>query len=88
VGFRWGVCCQFADGGVRIRQATRRYVATLENDDRLFAVRDLLPLCTRTGVPLVYDVHHHRCNPDGLDVEAATDLAVAVSRSPRERLAR
>ncbi len=47
----------------------------LENDDRLFTVRDLHPLCMRSGVPLVYDVHHHRCNPDGLDVETATDLA-------------
>jgi UV DNA damage endonuclease len=52
----------------------------LENDDRLFTVRDLLPLCKRTGVPLVYDVHHHRCNPDGLDVEAATDLAIDTWR--------
>jgi UV DNA damage endonuclease len=24
----------------------------------------------------VYDVHHHRCNPDGLDVAAATSLAM------------
>jgi UV DNA damage endonuclease len=23
----------------------------------------------------VYDVHHHRCNPDGLSIEEATDLA-------------
>jgi UV DNA damage endonuclease len=23
-------------------------------------------------VPLVYDVHHHRCNPDGLSEEEAT----------------
>lgn len=47
----------------------------LENDDRLFTVRDLLPLCSRTGTPLVYDVHHHRCNPDGLDIDTATGLA-------------
>ena len=52
----------------------------LENDDRLFTVRDLLPLCRRTGVPLVYDIHHHRCNPDGLDVDAATDLATRTWR--------
>lgn len=52
----------------------------LENDDRLFAVRDLHPLCVRTGIPLVYDVHHHRCNPDGLDVEAATHLAAETWR--------
>ena len=47
----------------------------LENDDRMFTVRDLQPLCVRTNVPLVYDVHHHRCNPDGLDIETATALA-------------
>lgn len=52
----------------------------LENDDRLFTVRDLHPLCMRSGVPLVYDVHHHRCNPDGLDVETATALAVETWR--------
>lgn len=47
----------------------------LENDDRFFAPRDLLPLCRSAGVPLVYDVHHHRCRPDGLGVDEATDLA-------------
>ncbi|MBA2627200.1 MAG: UV DNA damage repair endonuclease UvsE [Gemmatimonadales bacterium] len=47
----------------------------LENDDRQFTPADLLPLCDRTGVPLVYDVHHHRCNPDGASVEEVTDAA-------------
>lgn len=50
----------------------------LENDDRQFAPGDLLPLCVRTGVPLVYDVHHHRCRPDGLGVDDATDAAAAT----------
>jgi UV DNA damage endonuclease len=44
----------------------------LENDDRLFSPEDLLPFCARTGLALVYDSHHHRCNPDGLSVEEAT----------------
>jgi UV DNA damage endonuclease len=47
----------------------------LENDDRQFAPRDLLPVCRREGIPLVYDVHHHRCHPDGLSIEEATELA-------------
>ena len=55
-----------------------RALLALENDDRLFAVRDLLPLCERTGVPLVYDVHHHRCRPDGLSADDATTLAMAT----------
>ncbi len=48
---------------------------TLENDDMSYTVRDLLPTCEALGIPLVYDVHHHRCNPDGLSVEEATHLA-------------
>ena len=55
----------------------RRRIA-LENDDRVFTVEDLLPICERLDVPLVYDVHHHRCNPDRLGVEQATELAAAT----------
>jgi UV DNA damage endonuclease len=35
-------------------------------------------MCADTGVPLVYDVHHHRCLPDGLSIEAATEQAAAT----------
>lgn len=48
---------------------------TLENDDKVYTPADLLPVCADTGVPLVYDVHHHRCLPDGLSVAAATARA-------------
>jgi UV DNA damage endonuclease len=48
---------------------------TLENDDRLFTPADLLPVCRATGIPLVYDVHHHRCLPDGRDVADLTRAA-------------
>ena len=43
-----------------------------ENDDRLFSPADLLPLCERAGVAMVYDSHHHRCHPDALSVEEAS----------------
>jgi UV DNA damage endonuclease len=46
---------------------------TVENDDRVYTPRDLLPVCNQTGIPLVYDVHHHRCLPDGLSVAQATE---------------
>ncbi len=56
---------------------------TLENDDRVYTPADLLPVCHATGVPLVYDVHHHRCLPDGLSVEDATQQALATwNREP------
>jgi UV DNA damage endonuclease len=51
---------------------------SVENDDSSYTVRDLLPLCGRHSLPLVYDVHHHRCNPDGLTIEEATELAAAT----------
>jgi len=54
---------------------TVRSRLTLENDDISYTVRDLLPVCQQLSIPLVYDVHHHRCNPDGLTVEEATRLA-------------
>ena len=51
---------------------------TVENDDKIFTPADLLPICKATGIPLVYDVHHHRCNKDGLSDEEATDQAIAT----------
>lgn len=56
---------------------------TLENDDRTYTPKDLLPVCRDMDIPLVYDVHHHRCLPDGNSVEATTDLALATwNREP------
>jgi len=57
---------------------------SLENDDRIYTPEDLLPVCEAAGIPLVYDVHHHRCLPDGLSVEEAS--ARAVSTWDREPL--
>jgi UV DNA damage endonuclease len=56
---------------------------TVENDDRVYTPADLLPLCQQAGLPLVYDVHHHRVLRDGLSVEEATAAAVATwNREP------
>jgi UV DNA damage endonuclease len=51
---------------------------TVENDDRVYTPADLLPVCKKAGIPLVYDVHHHRCCRDELTVEEATEAAVAT----------
>lgn len=56
---------------------------TLENDDRSYTPMDLLPFCRHNGVPLVYDVHHHRCLPDGLSEAQVTARALATwNREP------
>lgn len=51
---------------------------TLENDDVSYTVIDLLPTCRELGVPLVYDIHHHRCNRDSLTVQQATNASIAT----------
>ena len=67
----------FARGLDRLSPASRGRL-TVENDDRLFTPADLLPICRSAGIPLVYDVHHHRCTPDGMTVEEATERAIAT----------
>lgn len=57
---------------------------SLENDDRTYTVVDLAPLCEELKIPLVFDVHHHRCKDDGLTVAEAT----ALSRNSWDRVGR
>ncbi len=55
----------------------------LENDDRVYTPADLLPLCESSGVPFVYDVHHHRCLRDGLSEMEVTERAAGTwNREP------
>ncbi len=71
------------EGNLERLSPRARFRLTLENDDGIYTPTDLLPLCRRAGVPLVYDVHHHRCCGDGCSVEEATELALATwSREP------
>ncbi len=34
----------------------------LENDDKIYTVRDVLGLCRQLKIPMVLDIHHHWCN--------------------------
>ena len=66
----------------RLSPAARRRV-TLENDERSYTPRDLMPFCEKYRIPFVYDVHHHRCLPDGYRVAEVTRRAVATwNREP------
>lgn len=76
---------RFRRGFDRLSQRVQERL-TLENDDVTYTVKDLYPVACALGIPLVYDVHHHRCLPDGLSEEEATSLAVEswgrVGREP------
>lgn len=68
---------RFADTLSRLSKRARSRL-TVENDDVTYTPEDLLPLCRSANIPLVYDVHHHRCNPDQLSSEEATEQAIAT----------
>ncbi len=74
-----------ADFARNLKKLSRRarHRLTVENDDTTHTPSDLLPVCRAEGLPLVYDVHHHRCNQDELSVEEATEQAIATwNREP------
>lgn len=70
---------RFARNFRRLSAAAQKRL-TLENDDVSYTPSDILPLCTQLKIPLVYDVHHHRCNPDHLSIEEATQAAISTWR--------
>ena len=53
---------------------------TLENDDKasMFTIKDLMYVHERTGVPLVFDFHHHTCNPGDMTHKEALELAIST----------
>ncbi|MCI9434489.1 MAG: UV DNA damage repair endonuclease UvsE [Bacilli bacterium] len=40
-------------------------VIALENDDKIYNLKDVLSICQTLEVPFVFDYHHYRCNNDG-----------------------
>lgn len=37
----------------------------LENDDKIFNIKDVLFICKELNIPFVFDYHHYICNNDG-----------------------
>lgn len=76
---------RFVENAGRLPEEIRSRL-TVENDDRSHTPSDIVPVCERLTIPLVYDVHHHRCNPDAWSIEKATEACVKtwdkVGREP------
>ena len=53
---------RFSDNFQRLSQTAQQRL-TLENDDTTFDANDVLSLCQRLGVPMIFDIFHHQCLP-------------------------
>jgi UV DNA damage endonuclease len=49
---------------------------TLENDERCFSVKQLMHINKETGIPIVFDSHHHQFNQDGFNTEDASTHSI------------
>ena len=74
---------RFAHAYDALSERARRRVA-VEHDEQSFDLADVLRLHTRTGVRVIYDMHHHRCNRTaGALHDHAAAIAAACATWPR-----
>jgi UV DNA damage endonuclease len=69
---------RFAAGFERLSEAARRRI-TIENDDRTYALCDVVALARRVGRPVCWDILHHHCNdPEDIPDREALELALGT----------
>jgi UV DNA damage endonuclease len=77
-GGRDAALARFEDGFARCSEAAQARLV-IENDDRTFALTDVLELHRRIGRPVVWDILHHHCHdPEGIPDREALTLALAT----------
>ena len=62
---------------MRPETAVLRYLA-LENDERVWAVPEIVDAAHSLGIPAITDAFHHDLNPGGLTLEGALDLSLST----------
>ncbi len=59
---------RFINNFNKLPYCIRKCVA-IENDDKIFNIKDVLELCKKLNVPMVLDYHHFVCNNEGEKIE-------------------
>lgn len=63
-GDRESSIARFKDNFSRLPQSIKSRIV-LENDDKVYTAEEVLQVCQELKVPMVFDLHHHTCNPRG-----------------------
>lgn len=58
----------------------------LEHDERLWSLRQVLPVASQLNVPVIVDNLHHRIHPDGLTLQEAIREALPTWRGKRPKI--
>ena len=76
-GDKEGTAQRWIDNFKLLNDSTKKRI-TLENDDKdsMYSIADLQYIHEHTGVPLVFDYHHHTCHPDGMTHKLALQWAI------------
>lgn len=70
---------RFIDNFQRLSKSVQNRL-TIENDDKasMYSVKDLMYIHEKTGIPIVFDYHHHKFCTGDLTEEQALKLAVST----------
>lgn len=82
-GDRDAALARFARAWERLSERAQARVV-IENEETCFDAADVLELHRRLGVRVVFDWHHHRCNPAPSLVDPAEALAAAYGTWPAD----
>ena len=82
-GDREAAMARFAATYQQLPAAVRPRVV-IENDDRLFSLRDCLQLSAEVGIPVLFDTFHHECLNHGEPMAEALRLAAATWHPTRD----
>ncbi len=66
---------RFAERFQRLDESVKRRLV-IENDDGRYNLRDCLQISAKTGVPVVFDVFHHKVNNSGETIQRAFRLFI------------
>jgi len=59
---------RFKENFIKLPDRIRKRII-LENDDKSYTARDVLDICKDIKIPMVLDIHHHKCVNNGEKLE-------------------